>query len=58
MATHYKLYMDEARRKKIPYLFVRFEDLIDDPKPQLELIMRYLLQMETLDGTNAKRRID
>ena len=58
MAKHYKLYMDEARQKKIPYLFVRFEDLVDDPKPQLELIMRYLLQMETLEGTNAQRRVD
>ena len=43
MAKHYNLYLEEARSRKMPYLFVRFEDLVANPRPSLERMMRYLL---------------
>ena len=57
MVKHYGQYMQEARQRKMPYHFVRFEDLVADPRPHYEDIMKYLLQLESLEGTNAMRRI-
>ena len=33
MRKQYALYLEEARTKKAPYLFIRFEDLVSQPKP-------------------------
>ena len=49
--------MDDAKLKKVPVLFIRFEDLVSDPEAQLTYIMRYLLGQKDLTGTNAERRI-
>jgi len=38
-------------------LFVRFEDMLMDPEPELSNIMRFLLGIDDLTGTNAERRI-
>ena len=38
-------------------LFIRFEDLVMDPEPQLYNLMRFMLGKKDLTGTNAERRI-
>ena len=43
--------------RQLPILFVRFEDLVTDPEPQLSNIMRFLLGIKHIEGTNAERRI-
>lgn len=37
---------------------MRYEDLVSNPKPELEGIMKYLLDLDDLTGTNAQRRVD
>jgi len=37
---------------------VRYEDLVNNPKPELENIYKFLLEVDDLTGTNAQRRID
>ena len=49
--------MDDAKLKKVPVLFIRFEDLVADPESQLTYIMQFLLGQKDLAGTNAERRI-
>ena len=41
----------------MPVLFLRFEDMIMDPEPELRNIMRFMLGIDDLSGTNAERRI-
>jgi hypothetical protein len=41
-----------------PIYIVRYEDLVSNPKPELEGIMKYLLDLDDLTGTNAQRRVD
>ena len=49
--------MDDAKFRKVPMLFIRFEDLVMNPEPQLYNIMKFLLGERDLTGTNAERRI-
>ena len=58
MRKQYGQYILEARERKSPILFVRFEDLIANPRPSLESTLRFLLSLEDLEGTNAARRLD
>lgn len=37
---------------------MRYEDLCQNPQEELEGIMKYLLDLESLEGTNAGRRIE
>ena len=43
---------------KNPIYIVRFEDLLKDKQGELEGVMKYLLDMDSLEGTNAQRRIE
>ena len=52
-----KTTMDDAKFRKVPMLFIRFEDLVMNPEPQLYNIMKFLLGERDLTGTNAERRI-
>ena len=36
-------YLQDAKKREVPILFVRFEDLIMDPEPELRNIMRFFL---------------
>lgn len=60
--THIKNWMqtlmDDAKLRKVPVLFIRFEDLVMDARPELENMMRFLLGVKDLTGTNAERRIN
>ena len=49
--------MNDAKLHKVPTLFIRFEDLVSDPEPQLTNAMRFLLGQRDITGTNAERRI-
>jgi hypothetical protein len=37
---------------------VRYEDLCQNPAEELEGMMKYLLDLDSLEGTNAGRRIE
>lgn len=41
-----------------PIYIVRFEDLLANPKSELEGIYKFLLDLDSLEGTNAQRRLD
>jgi len=57
MAAWYQTYIQEAKMRKVPILFIRFEDLVTDPKSQLTNIMRFLCGIKQIEGTNAERRV-
>ena len=47
----------DSKFREVPILFIRFEDLVLDPEPQLYNMMSFLLGKRDLSGTNAERRI-
>ena len=49
--------MKDSKFRQVPMLFIRFEDLVMEPEPQLYNIMRFMLGKKDLTGTNAERRI-
>lgn len=57
MAKWFRTLMNDAKVKNLPVLFVRFEDLVANPEPQLREIMMFLNNMTDLTGTNAERRV-
>ena len=57
MAEWYKVILFEHRKRVVPMVFVRFEDLVNDPEPQYEDMMRFFLGITNIKGTNAERRI-
>lgn len=50
--------MADAKFRRMPALFIRFEDLVLNPRPELYNMMRFLLGQKDLSGTNAERRIE
>ena len=44
-------------RHDIPVYFIRYEDLVLDPEPVLTELFRFLLSMESLEGTVIEKRI-
>jgi len=59
--THINSWMTQmvkdAKFRDVPMLFIRFEDLVMNPKPEIENMMRFMLGIRDLTGTNAERRI-
>ena len=49
--------MKDSKFHEVPMLFLRFEDLVSNPEPELYNLMRFLLGVNDLTGTNAERRI-
>ena len=49
--------MHDAKVRAAPILFIRFEDLVANPEPELRSMMSFLLGQSDLTGTNAERRI-
>jgi hypothetical protein len=61
-ADNYKQYFDTLIRhcteqNKALIQFVRYEDIVDNPKQQMNDIMKFMLNLDDLAGTNAERRI-
>ena len=50
--------MTDAKLRRVPAIFIRFEDLVNDPKPQLETMMMFFCNMSTIEGTNAQRKVE
>lgn len=46
-----------AESKKLPVIFVRFEDLLNDLENQLQMIFKFLLGMDSVEGTVIEQRI-
>ena len=53
----HKRILIEAREKKIPIYFLRYEDLTDDPLPNLIEAFKFILGVDSIEGTNVERRI-
>lgn len=49
--------MHDANVRQVPVLWIRYEDLCEDPEPHLHNIMRFMLGQKDLKDTNAERRI-
>jgi len=49
--------MKDAKHRDCPILFIRFEDLVMKPEPELHNLMKFMLGTSDLTGTNAMRRI-
>ena len=49
--------MHDARLRRVPVLWVRFEDLVREPEAELQNVMKFMLGEKDLEGTNAERRI-
>ena len=49
--------MHDAKMKAVPIIFTRFEDLVTNPEPELTNIMKFILNVTDIKGTNAERRI-
>jgi hypothetical protein len=58
LAKWYRTLMLDAKLKRLPVLFLRFEDMVDDPQPSLENIMKFACNTTDIQGTNAARRVD
>ena len=57
MLNWYKTFMKDARERQCPILFVRFEDLVMNPEPELMRMMKFILGVNDISGTNAERRV-
>ena len=57
MANWYKQVLLDCRTRIVPTVFVRYEDLCNDPEPEYYKILKYVLGLNDLQGTNAERRI-
>ena len=54
----YEKLLTDAKAGTIPFYFVRFEDLVSQPKTILYDLMSLLINKTQLGGTNAQRRIE
>ena len=57
MTTWYKTLLNDSKMKRLPVLFTRFEDLVTNPETELTNIMKFLLNVTDITGTNAERRV-
>jgi Sulfotransferase domain len=57
MKRWYGTLIYHARKRDVPTIFVRFEDLCMNPKPELDLLMRFFTGLPNLKGTNAEHRV-
>jgi len=54
----FKVIMQDTKLRCVPSLFTRFEDLVRDPQPELENMMKFFCNLSDLEGTNAQRRVN
>lgn len=58
MKQWYGTVIKHARKRDVPTIFVRYEDLCMNSKPELEILMKFFTGLPDLRGTNAERRIE
>ena len=51
-------WINAAKNKEVPVYFVRFEDLIVDPKKFLGEIFSFFLDVDSIEGTIVEKRIE
>jgi hypothetical protein len=51
-------WINMAEEKKLPVLFLRFEDLITNPEAELKKIFPFILRMNSIEGTVVETRIE
>ena len=47
-----------AEETKKPIYFFRFEDVLQDPRRELTNIFKFILGMDSIEGTVIERRIE
>ena len=58
MSDYYKILIDDCITKaKNPIYFLRYEDLVNEPVKELEGLFKFLLDLDSLEGTNIQERI-
>ena len=57
MAMWFYVVMRDARQRKVPTIWVRYEDLCTEPEENLNNIMKFLIGENDLTGTNGERRV-
>ena len=50
-------WLEQAHTTDKPIYFFRFEDVMDNPRQELEDLMKFILGMESLEGTVIQQRI-
>ena len=58
MRRWYAHTMHDSRLRQIPTLYVRYEDLVSSPEREMRDIMRFILGVDDIKGTNAERRVN
>ena len=51
-------WINAAKNKEVPVYFVRFEDLITNPKEFLSEIFAFFLDVDTIKGTVIEQQIE
>ena len=49
--------LHDARKRTVPTIFVRYEDLCNTPDVEYTNIMKYIVGLDDISGTNAERRV-
>lgn len=57
MANWYKVVLHDARKREVPTIFIRYEDLCAQPEHELKNLMRYISGQFDITGTNGERRV-
>ena len=55
---YHKYWIKRSKDEEIPLYFIRFEDMINDPKPVLTELFQFCLNMPTLEGSVIEERIN
>ena len=54
--TYHNILISES--EVVPTYFVRYEDLVNNPKETMEGVFKFILSTDTLEGTYIQKRID
>ena len=54
----YEYWINIAETTDRPVFFFRFEDVVKDPAKELKEVFRFILGMESIEGTVIERRVD
>ena len=58
MKVWYRAIMEDTRLKRLPVCIVRYEDLATEPEEGITNIMKIMVNLNDLSGTNAERRVN